>query len=64
MGTLLTVNQFLNDFKNEKSKLSLDEFLLKHWNTDLDGEGCCGWKYKGKETTDIEEAKKWYHEKK
>jgi hypothetical protein len=57
---LLSVKQFL-DFGKQKP-MTKDEFLNEYYK-DLDGDGCMGWKYNGKETTSYEEAVEWYNER-
>lgn len=61
--TLLTTKQLMDFGKNAKpeAKKTLEQFLKDIYNCDLDGEGCAGWRFKGKETTDYETAKTWYN---
>lgn len=60
---ILSTKQFLSLGNEPTKEMTESEFLNRYYNADLDGDGCAGWKFKGKTTTDIEEAKQWYNTK-
>lgn len=61
---MLTMKEFMELGKLEPTpKLTEEEFLkAKYYTTDEDEDSRSGWKFKGKFTEDIDEAKKWYQE--